>query len=373
MPWSTPTIRALRQRNADAIAGKLGLAILPNGDVVALADANAGNAGLNLEFLDWLSKQFLPDTAEEQFLDKHADIWLVNADGSRGRKLATFAAGSPGATITGLPGTVFPAGSQLSSSTTLYQTTAAVALSAGPTPIPLRALDAGSAGNLAAGTALTILVAVPGVSGTAGATVVSLTGGADEESDDELRARVLERIRQPPMGGDADDYVQWALRVAGVTRAWSSPNEMGIGTVTVRFMMDDLRATSDPATSGLPNAQDIAAVRAYLDTVRPVAVKDIFVLPPVTQKVNFAINNLVGGSLAVNAAIRAQVTAMLKARAAPAHAVNGVRQPAVNIPSAWIAEAIYTATGGASFDLVMADAVMASPGCMAVPGSITYG
>jgi uncharacterized phage protein gp47/JayE len=371
MPWSTPTIADLRQQNADAIAGKLGLAILPNGEVRVLADANAANAGLNLEYLDWLSKQFLPDTAEQGFLDKHANIWLVNADGSRGRKVSTFAIGT--ATVSGIAGTVFPAGSQLSSSTTLYQTIADVTLSAGATPVAIRALDAGSAGNLAAGSTLTILVGNPSVSGRAGAKVVSLTGGADAESDDELRVRVLLRIRQPPMGGAADDYVQWALQVAGVTRAWSSPNEMGIGTVTVRFMCDDLRATNDPATSGLPNAQDIAAVKAYLDTVRPVAVKDLFVVPPITQKVDFTINNLVGGSLAFNAAIRAAVTAMMKSRAAPAHAINGVRQPAVDIPSAWVAEAIYTATSGASFDLAMADAVMASNGCMAVPGTIKFG
>jgi uncharacterized phage protein gp47/JayE len=80
--------------------------------------------------------------------------------------------------------------------------------------------------------------------------VVQLTGGTDQETDDELRLRVLTRIRQPPMGGDADDYVAWALAVPGVTRAWCSPLEMGIGTVTVRVMCDDLRATGDPMTNG---------------------------------------------------------------------------------------------------------------------------
>ena len=84
-----------------------------------------------------------------------------------------------------------------------------------------------------------------------------LDGGTDEETDEELRARVLRRIRQPPMGGDAYDYVAWALAVPGVTRAWCSPLEMGIGTVTVRFMMDDLRADND----GFPIADDIAVGR----------------------------------------------------------------------------------------------------------------
>ncbi len=117
-------------------------------------------------------------------------------------------------------------------------------LGVGVNTIALRALDAGAVGNLAAGTALSMAVAVVGVSGAAGVAVVTMTGGADEESDDELRVRVLARIRQPPMGGCAYDYVAWALQVAGVTRAWCSPKEMGPGTVTVRIMCDDLRASN---------------------------------------------------------------------------------------------------------------------------------
>src|SRR6478736_4591283 len=87
-----------------------------------------------------------------------------------------------------------------------------------------------------------------------------MTGGADTETDDQLRARVLFRIQQPPMGGDANDYVAWALAVPGVTRAWCSPLEMGMGTVTVRFMMDELRASN----GGFPLGEDIETVSDYL-------------------------------------------------------------------------------------------------------------
>ena len=38
-----------------------------------LADANAGNAHLNLQYLDWQANQLLPDTAQKQFLDKWAN------------------------------------------------------------------------------------------------------------------------------------------------------------------------------------------------------------------------------------------------------------------------------------------------------------
>ena len=82
-----------------------------------------------------------------------------------------------------------------------------------------------------------------------------LTGGTDTETDDQLRARILHRIQNPPMGGAQADYVTWALAVPGVTRAWAAP-EQGPGTITVRFLMDDLRADDD----GWPTPADVQAV-----------------------------------------------------------------------------------------------------------------
>ena len=65
-----------------------------------------------------------------------------------------------------------------------------------------------------------------------------LAAGSDAETDESLRARVLRRIQKPPQGGAGYDYVAWALEVPGVTRAWVYPAEMGLGTVTVRFVRD---------------------------------------------------------------------------------------------------------------------------------------
>lgn len=365
MPWQTPDLDTVRATNRDYIIGKLGVPIVPNSQARVLADANANNAHLTLQYLDWASLQLLPDTAEQQFLEKWGNIFLVNADGSRGRKQATFAAGI--ATLTGIAGTLVPAGSQMTGSTAAavtYEATVEATVGASPSPVAIRALDAGAAGNLDPGTLLSLTVGLAGLD--ANATVVTLTGAADQEDDDELRGRVLARIRQPPMGGDADDYVNWALAVAGVTRAWTEGNAMGPGTVTVRIMCDDLRAS----TGGLPNADDLAAVKAYLLTVRPASVKEVYVQAPIFQPVPFTITNLVGDSVGLRAAIAKAVVAMLFQRARPAYTLNGVVQAATTIPAAWVSEAIYTATNGAYFDLAMADALMASNGCLAVLGPI---
>ena len=361
--WTTPTLLSVRQQNRDYVTGKLGYQLVANSPESVLSDAAGGNAHLNLQYLDWQANQLLPDTCEKQFLDRWGNIFLVNADGSRGRKLATYAAGT--AQITAIAITVLPAGSIFLAGNVSYQTSAAVTLGVGVNTIALRALTAGTVGNLAAGTALSMAVAVVGISGSAGVVITTMTGGADEESDDELRVRVLARIQQPPMGGCAYDYVAWALQVAGVTRAWCSPKEMGPGTVTVRIMCDDLRASN----GGLPTADDLAAVQAYLQIARPTTA-DLFVVAPIPQPVNFAVQNLVGDSTALRAAIAVSADRKLMLKAAPASQFNGVAIPPVNIPSAWINDAIYTAVGGVAYDLVMADAVMANNGCLAVLGTI---
>ena len=59
-----------------------------------MSDAQGALCHLTLQYIDWLALQLLPDTAETEWLDRHADIWLVNADGSTGRKMATFAVGT---------------------------------------------------------------------------------------------------------------------------------------------------------------------------------------------------------------------------------------------------------------------------------------
>jgi hypothetical protein len=55
--------------------------------------------------------------------------------------------------------------------------------------------------------------------------------------------------------------------------------------MTVRFMMDDLRASN----GGFPLPADADTVKTYLDTVRPVTVKDLFVEPPIPFPVNVRI------------------------------------------------------------------------------------
>jgi uncharacterized phage protein gp47/JayE len=361
MPWTTPSLKEVRSLVRDQIRGSLpgADASIPNSVLRVLSDCQGALCHLTLQYIDWLALQLLPDTAETEWLDRHGDIWLTNADGTTGRKLATLSEGT--VAFTGDEGgLIIPIHTQLEHSQISYETTMAAVTSANgnPVEVPVRALDAGSIGNLPDGETLTVTSNIPGGVSTL-VTVIHLDGGTDTESDDDLRIRVLERIRQPPMGGAAHDYVRWAKAVPGVTRAWCSPNEMGIGTVTVRILCDDLRAEDD----GWPTSDDLDRTKAYIDTVRPVAVKDFWVLAPIKQFVDIHISNLVPDTAENRAAIEESLLEMLYNNAAPGQTIFAV----------WKAQAIMNTANVTSFELTnWVDDIMESVGHMAVLGDIVY-
>jgi uncharacterized phage protein gp47/JayE len=357
MPWATPTLREVRSVVRDYVRGTLpgADASIPNSVLRVLADNQGALCHLNLQYLDWLARQLLPDTAETEWLDRHGDIWLVNADGTTGRKLATLAAGT--VAFTGTSGSVVPTAARLDAGSDFaYETTAEIILGTGPTEAPVRAIDAGAGGNLEEGATLSLALTINGVDSNA--TVLEVTGGTDSETDDQMRARILHRIQNPPMGGAQADYVTWALAVPGVTRAWAA-SEQGIGTMTVRFLMDDLRADDD----GWPTSADVQAVSTYIDKMRPVTVKDCYVVAPIKQFIDIEIANLMPGTAVVAGAIEGSVRAMLHEMAAPGQTIY----------ASWVSYAVMSAPGVQSFHLVTtADYVMPTVGHMAVLGTILY-
>jgi uncharacterized phage protein gp47/JayE len=366
MPWQTPSLKQVRSLTRDYVLSQLGArAMIPNSVLRIMSDAKSALAHLALLYLDWLAKQLMPDTSETEWLDRHGNIWLTNADGSKGRKAATYANGS--VTITGSAGIVVPSGAQmLGGNGVTYETTMETVIGSDDSTVaPITALTAGIIGNSLTGDVLS-MATISGVDGAA--TVLTLDGGVDEENDDLLRERVLFRIQKPPMGGDADDYIAWATAVAGVTRAWSYPNEMGIGTITVRFMMDDLRGgalviTTDTVTGGgFPLPGDVAVVRAYVDSKRPVAIKDRFIEAPLPYFYNMTITGLTTDDPTTRARITAAIKAMEFRRAFPGQSMF----------RSWVDEAISGAIGEDHHELTFATVVMPGPGYMATLGTITY-
>jgi uncharacterized phage protein gp47/JayE len=357
MPWQTPTLKDTRKLTRDYVLSQLGaVAMIPNSVLRIMSDAMAGLTHLTLLYLDWLAKQLMPDTAEQEWLDRHGVIWLTNADGSKGRKAATYAKGT--LQFEGNEGVIIPIGTLLIGSNGLqYQTTTEGALGPGGlSNVEAVALTAGVDGNLLDGTSLTFAdTSIPGVT-----TVICLgdmSGGVDTETDEQLRERILQRIQNPPMGGSEQDYVRWALAVPGVTRAWAA-TEMGVGTITVRFLMDDLY----PDNHGLPQPDDIAVVAAYMDEMRPVTVKDIWVDGPIPFFYSITITELSLDTVDTRGRIQTSIEEMEFRRSRPGQTMY----------RSWIDEAICNAIGEEHHELLFETLEMPAPGYMPFIDTILY-
>lgn len=210
-------------------------------------------------YLDWLSKQLFGTTAEREQLLRRAAMYGITPVS------ATFAGGT--VVATGVDGSVIPAGTIIRlDAATAYRVPVGQVIASGEALVGAIAVLAGSAGNLAAGTQLSFESPIPGVNAIVEVDPSGIGGGVDEEGTEEVRARFLLRLRQPPQGGAKQDYEAWALAVPGVTRAWVYPHELGLGTVVVRFVLDD------PVTGavGFPTGGDVAAVQAALEEQRPI-------------------------------------------------------------------------------------------------------
>ncbi|MEY9179729.1 baseplate J/gp47 family protein [Bradyrhizobium sp. USDA 313] len=355
MPWTTPSLKDVRRLVRDYVLSQVGgVALIPNSALRIMSDAQAGLTHLTLIYLDWLAKQLMPDTAEQEWLDRFGVIWLTNADGSKGRQAATFARGS--ATFTGVPGTVIPQFSELIGANQItYETQAEITLGTIPTEVAVKATIAGINGNLDTGEVISLTLPVPGADTQA--TIVTMEGGVDEESDDSLRERILFRIQNPPMGGSQADYVRWARAVPGVTRAWAAP-EMGPGTITVRFLMDELRGDNH----GLPEPDDIAAVQAYLDVMRPVTVKDMWVSGPIPMFYAITITDLVKDDGSTQQKILQSIQKMEFQRSAPNQTMY----------RSWVGEAVSAAIGEEHHELLFDTLEMPAPGYMPFIDTINY-
>lgn len=158
-----------------------------------------------------------------------------------------------------------PGGSQLLYAPTgiVYLTTAAVPLNAPTVTVTARASSdqnngngAGTIGNLEPGQVLQFASPLPNI-----ATNATVTGsavvGADAETEDNYRARVLRRCQRRPQGGAYADYQAWGTEVAGIRNVFPYTSNLP-GQV-------DVYVEADAGPDGIPDGSQLTAVRASLD------------------------------------------------------------------------------------------------------------
>ena len=348
MTFSRPTLSDLVERIRGDFETRLPGADsrLRHSFLDVLARSHGGAAAGLYGFIDYLSRQLMPDTAEAEYLARWAAIWGIP------RKVATPA--SLTVTATGENGSIVPVGTELlRGDGALYSVTAEATIAAGIAAVTVEAQEAGSAGDALIGSSLTFTSPVAGVA--ADVTVAAIAAvGTDDEDDEALLSRLLDRIQQPPLGGSANDYVQWALAQPGVTRAWSYPQWMGLGTVGVTFVMDG-------RVDILPTPVDIATVQAALDVLRPVTA-ELFVFAPTSRAVDVTLR-ISPDTAATRAAITAEMADFITREAVPGGTLYRSR----------LSEAVSAAEGEVHHELVIpyGDDV-AGPGELHTLGAVSF-
>lgn len=250
----------------------------PNADISEDSDAYARASSLAAcaegiyAHQKWVIKQFFPDTADTEFLEKHAGLRGLR------RRNATYAAGK-GATVSGNPDAVIAVGLQIKTEDgRFYETTESAVISAdGSAIVAVRSLATGAAQNIKTATKGSFMAAPVGVSSDV--VLNDVVGGTNKESDSSLLERLLDKIRRPAAGGNRYDYKNWALNVDGVEQAYVYPLRRGLGTV-------DIAITAD---NDVPNDETVSRAQNYIDDERPVTAKESKVVKPDVTKVNFNI------------------------------------------------------------------------------------
>ena len=221
---------------------------------------------------DWVLDQSFPQTAQGVYLDRHGAMrGVARIPAAKAVGTLRFSVELPPVSDMTIPkGTVCMTAGEVR-----FQTTATVVLPVGQTAVdaPAEALESGFGGNAAAGT-VCILTACP-VAVTACTNPKVFSGGADAETDESFRARILESYRRLPNGANAAWYEQTAMNYPGTAAARAVGRARGIGTVDVYVA----------AENGLPPAELLEGLREALQEKREIAV-DVEVKAPTIKAVN---------------------------------------------------------------------------------------
>lgn len=303
MPFDRPTLSDLITRIREDFRSKLELegSILRRAMADILATVWAGAVHLLHGHLEWASRQIFVTSSDEAQLLVIAGIYGLS------KTPATFASGD--LTATGVDTTVIPEDTiYVRDDGATYRVTADATISGGTATVSVIAEEAGVAGNMPSGDTLTLQTPITDVDSEATVDSGGIDGGNDQETTEELRTRLLLRIREPPQGGNEQDYEAWALAVAGVTRVWVYEGEDGLGTVTVRFVRDN-------DVPIFPSPSEVTEVQTALDAQRPITA-DVTAAAPTQLDVDVTLS-ITPDTAAIRAAVEASLADLITRLAEP--------------------------------------------------------
>ena len=269
------TVEGIYKTLSDSYAGMTGYTPPEGSEFSLRLYAYAAQIQALFVHMDWVERQCFPQTAVGDALTSLALMrGLIRKEGAKAVGYITF--GRDSAAEQTLP---IPAGTVcLDANWVRFETTGAGAIPVGERMItlPAQACEAGTAGNAAAG--MITMMSLPPAGVTWCVNQSPFSGGQDLESDESLRARLLDSYKRLPNGANAAFYQMAAMRHAGVAAVDVLPRVNGRGTVGVVI------ATA----AGMPSAALIEEVRADLQELREIAT-DVIVTAPTAKPVTLSV------------------------------------------------------------------------------------
>ncbi|MGR3179822.1 MAG: baseplate J/gp47 family protein [Candidatus Anammoxibacter sp.] len=120
----------------------------------------------------------------------------------------------------------------------------------------------GQALNLDSGASVTLQTPIANVNSISFVTFDGIAGGTDDETDDLLRARVLDSRANPVANFNEGAIVKQAKKIAGVTSVFVKKITPNIGDVTIFFLREN-------DVNPLPSASEITAVKDSILLILP--------------------------------------------------------------------------------------------------------
>ena len=268
MAFTRPTLSEIYQRIKADMESRVTAGVpIPRVSLLGiLAIVMAGASHLMYGFIQWISRQIFPDTAD---IDFGLPRW--GARYNLPRKAAQYSTGY--VAFTGTNGFTVPQYTAFKDADGYEFETQNDFVIGTDDGVEAYSVSPGSSYNTAYDT-----FELSSGDADIDDTVTKVSGfddGTDIETPEAWRARILQRIQNPPSSGSVSDYIRWALEIPGVGKAWCIPGEewLGGGTVGVGLATEDLGAVS---ASIISDAVD------YIDEVRPIpAAVTVFSVNPV--------------------------------------------------------------------------------------------
>lgn len=342
MTWPITPIAERELRLREGIATGLKFTSTPGraSNVGVISAEVAGEIDDLHQHIAWQSRQRFTKTADLDGLKRiAAEFGMSQHD----------PVAAPGTiTITGTDGAELPVGTiWLHSGGQAYVTTETATIAGGTAIVAALAQEPGTKGNLAAGQPLSLSSPVAGIAGTATITT-AFVDGREIENVESFRARILYRQANPPMGGNAPDYVRLATDIAGIDSVWVTPMAMGLGTVTVRIASYDANGWPIPSENLRQKVED--HIEGHINPVtgqwegRP-ATAQVFVVIIATKLINLEFNSLTPSDSKTVNAVAANVQSLFRSKG----------EPDGTIRYSWLTGAISNAVGENYHDLATPD------------------